>query len=446
MQVEPKHRKRAVNDFLRNDVLAPASANTQARPHTKPDPDLKVRTALDLRRESRGFPDQPLVEPRFGRPSVKPTSTSVCIQKRTTTGACPRCATSVIGRRPSRHAVAATLGDVYTYAGKYAESESLLAKAFELSRRVLGGGASVDTPDHERPGAELFSRKEVFGGGGTFTREVEIQRRVLGDEDDLTLSSMNNLAMLHYRQAEACRPRPFRRRWWKSWRRLLGEENPKTITAMNNLGLMYQALGQYSQAEPLYVKVVDLIRRVLGDEHPNTLTATANLAELCQRRGKYAKAEPLFARALAVGRRVLGEQNPNTLSTMKRLADLCGMMKANARRPSRFTSASWKAGVERSEMSIPTRWRARSRLAIALLQRKDAEAEAALRAALKDYEIAAPDSWNRYHCQSLLGGELAGQKRFAEAEPFLIAGYEGMVQREAMIAAPDRCHSERSRI
>ena len=75
---------------------------------------------------------------------------------------------------------------------------------------------------------------------------------------------------------------------------------------------------------------------------------------------------------------------------------------------------------------------------IALLQRKDAEAEAALRAALKDYEIAAPDSWNRYHCQSLLGASLAGQKRFAEAEPFLIAGYEGMVQREAMIAAPDR--------
>jgi serine/threonine protein kinase len=37
----------AVNDFLRNDLLAQASAATQAGANTKPDPDLKVRTALD---------------------------------------------------------------------------------------------------------------------------------------------------------------------------------------------------------------------------------------------------------------------------------------------------------------------------------------------------------------------------------------------------------------
>jgi serine/threonine protein kinase len=37
----------AVNDFLQNDLLAQASASTQASPSTKPDPDLKVRTALD---------------------------------------------------------------------------------------------------------------------------------------------------------------------------------------------------------------------------------------------------------------------------------------------------------------------------------------------------------------------------------------------------------------
>src|ERR1022692_4855773 len=37
----------AANDFLRNDLLAQAGASSQARPDTKPDPDLKVRTALD---------------------------------------------------------------------------------------------------------------------------------------------------------------------------------------------------------------------------------------------------------------------------------------------------------------------------------------------------------------------------------------------------------------
>jgi hypothetical protein len=47
---------KAVNDFLQNDLLAQASANIQARPDTKPDPDLKVRCerrSIELRRESK---------------------------------------------------------------------------------------------------------------------------------------------------------------------------------------------------------------------------------------------------------------------------------------------------------------------------------------------------------------------------------------------------------
>ena len=59
----------AVNDFLRNDVLAQAGATTQARPDTKPDPDLKVRTALDraAARISERFAAQPLLEASIRR-------------------------------------------------------------------------------------------------------------------------------------------------------------------------------------------------------------------------------------------------------------------------------------------------------------------------------------------------------------------------------------------
>jgi serine/threonine protein kinase len=54
----------AVNDFLRNDLLAQASTKQQAQPDINPDPDLKVRTALD-RAASRiegKFGSQPLIE------------------------------------------------------------------------------------------------------------------------------------------------------------------------------------------------------------------------------------------------------------------------------------------------------------------------------------------------------------------------------------------------
>src|SRR6185369_2378133 len=59
-----KNVAKSVSDFLQNDVLAQASANNQAGPATKPDPDLKVRTALDraAARIEGKFAGQPLVE------------------------------------------------------------------------------------------------------------------------------------------------------------------------------------------------------------------------------------------------------------------------------------------------------------------------------------------------------------------------------------------------
>src|SRR5262249_57885139 len=60
---------KAVNDFLQGDLLAQASANTQSSPGIKPDPDLKVRTALDraAARITGKFEKQPLVEAAIRR-------------------------------------------------------------------------------------------------------------------------------------------------------------------------------------------------------------------------------------------------------------------------------------------------------------------------------------------------------------------------------------------
>ena len=45
---------KAVVEFLQNDLLAQASATNQARPDTKPDPNLTVRTALDRAAQTIG--------------------------------------------------------------------------------------------------------------------------------------------------------------------------------------------------------------------------------------------------------------------------------------------------------------------------------------------------------------------------------------------------------
>jgi tetratricopeptide (TPR) repeat protein len=70
-----------------------------------------------------------------------------------------------------------------------------------------------------------------------------------------------------------------------------------------------------------------------------------------------------------------------------------------------------------------------------LLADKFAEAEPLARECLRLREKLIPDKWSRFNAQSMLGGSLLGQKKYAEAEPLLLAGYEGMKQRERSIPA-----------
>jgi eukaryotic-like serine/threonine-protein kinase len=71
-------------------------------------------------------------------------------------------------------------------------------------------------------------------------------------------------------------------------------------------------------------------------------------------------------------------------------------------------------------------------------QSKWPEAETLLRECLAIRVKAIPDDWSRFNAMSLLGGALLGQGRYAEAEPLVAPGYEGMKAREAKITAPNK--------
>jgi eukaryotic-like serine/threonine-protein kinase len=75
-----------------------------------------------------------------------------------------------------------------------------------------------------------------------------------------------------------------------------------------------------------------------------------------------------------------------------------------------------------------------------LSQGKFFEAEPLARGALETEKSVHPDDWQRYRVASLLGASLAGEKRYAEAEPLLLEGYQGMLARKDRIAIPDRYH------
>jgi eukaryotic-like serine/threonine-protein kinase len=73
-----------------------------------------------------------------------------------------------------------------------------------------------------------------------------------------------------------------------------------------------------------------------------------------------------------------------------------------------------------------------------MARQKYTEAELLLREAVESRGKTTLDSWERYQAHSLLGASLAGQKKYAAAEPLLLSGYQGLAQRAATIPAADR--------
>ena len=82
---------------------------------------------------------------------------------------------------------------------------------------------------------------------------------------------------------------------------------------------------------------------------------------------------------------------------------------------------------------------------IRLQQTRYIEAEGLIRQALDVQQKASPETWQRYNIESLLGTSLERQGKYGAAEPLLIAGYQGLLQRTASIPLGERSALDEAR-
>jgi len=78
-------------------------------------------------------------------------------------------------------------------------------------------------------------------------------------------------------------------------------------------------------------------------------------------------------------------------------------------------------------------------------QEQFVQAEPLAREAFEFNRKEQPGNWQRFRAESLLGASLAGQRKYAEAEPLLLEGYQGMLARKNLIGVPDWYHLDRAR-
>jgi hypothetical protein len=466
---------KAVTEFLESSLLSQASAQQQSGIDQKPDPDVKVRTLLDRAAAGIGgkFAAQPMVEADVretigntyrdlnllaqaeaqykkayslrlqaaGPDDPKTISALGDLASLTADeGKFPEAAkigegvvqnfTRVLGPDDARTARATqSLGVFYLYLGQYAKSEPLLQKALSYQMRTLGLD-NIDTldtsdsleqlyiSDHKYPQAEplalkaLDSYKRLYGPGHPYTlREMyalgriylaeekfpqaeasllpvmEGNIRLLGAEHPNTLATEQTVASLYNKEGKHAEALAMQQKVYDAFNKQ-GPDLPGTLAAEGDLAMLYASNGDLQKAEALDKDTVEKDTRKYGPAHPETLTALTNLAYLYETHNRYGEALPLELRGQQIAEKQFG--------------------------PDHRVVIAYTSMVGKDYLGLG----------------KYAKAEPEFRQALASVIKTTPAGWRRYNLESLLGGALLGEKKYAEAEPLLLSGCKGMKQQE----------------
>jgi serine/threonine protein kinase len=391
-----KENAQAVLDFLWQDVLSQASPWQE-----RGDRDLKVRTLLDRMadRLESGSGQPPLLEAAIRR----------------------------------------MMAQLYAELSDFHKALPHLKKALEIQRRELGEEDLQTLATNRHLGQCLFLVNQYNEAAPILGRTLELRRRLQGEEHPDTLVAMRwagacscargrceegeallrtvidaltRLPAVHARERLGARyflglsltargdldaAEAELTSCLEESQKVFGPDYPLTLGIQRNLALLYVIRDQAGRAEPLADKTLRVFRHVEGDQHFSSLTAIQILARARQLQGRYAEASPLLEEAER-GYRRLADQD------VGRLASVLGIIGHNL-----------------------------------VLEQKYAEAETPLRECLAIREKRLPHGSNfwlalsprgaaREHAfaKCLLGASLSGRKRYAEAEPLLVQGYEGV--------------------
>ncbi len=216
---------KAVAEFLNKDLLAQAGAEIRAGPNTSPDPDLRVRDALDRAATKIGerFVNRPIVEASIRQ----------------------------------------TIGEAYFSLGLFAQALKHLEHARAFRRRELGD----DHPDTLETlvaiGTVYLHDAKLAEAEPFLIEAMNGLRAKLGDEDPRALAATHGVAQLYFYQnklADAEKLLLFIR---DAYQRTPSTGEAEALDVANSLAVVYEAQRKFEQAERLLVaKIKDANRRV----------------------------------------------------------------------------------------------------------------------------------------------------------------------------------------
>ena len=317
------------------------------------------------------------------------------------------------------------LAQGYQAIGKMDKALPLMEETLKLMAAKLG----ADHPDTLKAQSNLALCYQDAGKMDKalplMEETLKLRAAKLGADHPDTLVSMGNLAGGYQDVGKMDKALPLMEETFKLTIAKLGADHPDTLRSMNNLAQGYRAIGKMDKALPLMEETLKLMAAKLGADHPDTLVSLCNLAGGYQAIGKMDKALPLF------------EQTASEVEKRRFQLDVAKFIIRDTivayEEAKQFDKAeAWQRKwlvVEKANTGATSPAYAGELAGLGLLllkQQKWIEAEPILRECLAIREKTQPDAWTTFNTQSMLGGALLGQKKHIDAEPLLLAGYEGI--------------------
>jgi serine/threonine protein kinase/tetratricopeptide (TPR) repeat protein len=268
-------------------------------------------------------------------------------------------------------------------------------------------------------------------------------------------------------------------------RQLHGDNHPETGFALRDLASTFQVQGKYAEAAVCYAEVRAIFQRQYGTTHSLAVDASRSLASALTWAGKLDEAESVWGDLLELAKQVSDIGQAGTLneiawqlvigpgSKLWKGADLINVAEKAVALTSRtnemyldtlaaayaavgqYTNAvkvqqeaiallqnenqkqDFASRLRLYAAGVPYRYPDHGALAVRtadlLAAGRFTEAEPLARECLALREKLIPHEWRTFNARSMLGGCLLGQKKYDEAEPLLVAGYEGLKCRQRRI-------------
>jgi len=201
--------------------------------------------------------------------------------------------------------------------GRFAEADSVLSRAAELSARHMGDDAEATLAARNNLAVAAQRRGDFPRAERAISAAAEGLAKA--DRPEARAIALNNRAMLRYAIGQADEAAKLLAEAFE----LANQAAPRGVLPIQILGnraLVAQAQGQYDAADGFYATALERQeRRLSGRNHPDIARLLGGRAALYLQMGKTNQVEPLLQQALSITRAKFGDAHPSTAALQHNL-------------------------------------------------------------------------------------------------------------------------------